>query len=542
MSECRGRGREGRRVGPERAEREGTSERDVCSAPLERGSRGAETNSIASGRGGSGDGRGLISTAVARSSPFAAATAIRRARGRSQEADRPPGIERDKGRRRRKIRTSESDSRRSACFYLCLREPRSPVTRTRTTSNLAWGDRREFSTPSRARIFKRARNEGARADGKAAFRASHRFFFGTANSRKSMLSVPKRAFCSFSECEKREYPECGGGLECLRKGESASSGGTEKNATRQSINSNCFPMLARLRTLKTLAPIASSSRASEHVFLPVSVLCTRAYREAWKLLGDSRRRTRRGARNEAKSDARISRLDCPCGGVGARERENSTQPSTTSRSAHPPTPRALFLRASVCSHPARGDYRQSVVRVPREKEKRERVYSPGKLRRRKKKREKVEGGRDCELQWRPKIELFFSFLSCSSSTFEIPVRCFLSLFSLPLSLFSLSPFSLLSLPCFQSNLCPSLFFPQRNQAKRKGPLSLSLSLTLTLLARSFIFFPFFFLCFFLLCLFFTFTLLPSVPLSSPTFPLLLPPSRPPPPSPPSPPSKQTHRA
>ena len=301
-------------------------------------------------------------------------------------------------------------------------------------------------------------------------------------------------------------------------------------------------MLARLRTLKTLAPIASSSRASEHVFLPVSVLCTRAYREAWKLLGDSRRRTRRGARNEAKSDARISRLDCPCGGVGARERENSTQPSTTSRSAHPPTPRALFLRASVCSHPARGDYRQSVVRVPREKEKRERVYSPGKLRRRKKKREKVEGGRDCEFQWRPKIEFFFSFLSCSSSTFEIPVRCFLSLFSLPLSLFSLSPFSLLSLPCFQSNLCPSLFFPQRNQAKRKGPLSLSLSLTLTLLARSFIFFPFFFLCFFLLCLFFTFTLLPSVPLSSPTFPLLLPPSRPPPPPPPSPPSKQTHRA
>ena len=245
-----------------------------------------------------------------------------------------------------------------------------------------------------------------------------------------MLSVPKRAFCSFSECEKREYPECGGGLECLRKGESASSGGTEKNATRQSINSNCFPMLARLRTLKTLAPIASSSRASEHVFLPVSVLCARAYREAWKLLGDSRRRTGRGARNEAKSDARTSRLDGPRGGVGARERENLTQPSTTSRSAHPPTPRALFLRGSVCSHPARGDYRQSVVRVPREKEKRERVYSPGKLRRRKKKREKVEGGRDCELQWRPKIEFFFSFLSCSSSTFEIPVRCFLSLFSL----------------------------------------------------------------------------------------------------------------
>ena len=479
MSECRGRGREGRRVGPERAEREGTSERDVCSAPLERGSRGAETNSIASGRGGSGDGRGLISTAVARSSPFAAATAIRRARGRSQEADRPPGIERDKGRRRRKIRTSESDSRRSACFYLCLREPRSPVTRTRTTSNLAWGDRREFSTPSRARIFKRARNEGARADGKAAFRASHRFFFGTANSRKSMLSVPKRAFCSFSECEKREYPECGGGLECLRKGESASSGGTEKNATRQSINSNCFPMLARLRTLKTLAPIASSSRASEHVFLPVSVLCTRAYREAWKLLGDSRRRTRRGARNEAKSDARISRLDCPCGGVGARERENSTQPSTTSRSAHPPTPRALFLRASVCSHPARGDYRQSVVRVPREKEKRERVYSPGKLRRRKKKREKVEGGRDCELQWRPKIEFFFSFLSCSSSTFEIPVRCFLSLFSLlSLSSPSLSSLSCLSL-AFNQTFVPRFFFPQRNQARRKGPLSLPLSLSLS---------------------------------------------------------------
>ena len=94
----------------------------------------------------------------------------------------------------------------------------------------------------------------------------------------------------------------------------------------------------------------------------------------------------------------------------------------------------------------------------------------------------MEGGRDCELQWRPKIELFFSFLSCSSSTFEIPVRCFLSLFSLPLSLFSLSPFSLLSLPCFQSNLCPSLFFPQRNQARRKGPLSLPLSLSLFLLS------------------------------------------------------------
>ena len=293
-----------------------------------------------------------------------------------------------------------------------------------------------------------------------------------------MLSVPKRAFCSFSECEKREYPECGGGLECLRKGESASSGGTEKNATRQSINSNCFPMLARLRTLKTLAPIASSSRASEHVFLPVSVLCARAYREAWKLLGDSRRRTGRGARNEAKSDARISRLDCPCGGVGARERENLTQPSTTSRSAHPPTPRALFLRASVCSHPARGDYRQSVVRVPREKEKRERVYSPGKLRRRKKKREKVEGGRDCEFQWRPKIEFFFSFLSCSSSTFEIPVRCFLSLFSLPLSLFSLSLFSLLSLPCFQSNFVPRFFSPRGTRQEEKGrSLFLSLSLS-----------------------------------------------------------------
>jgi hypothetical protein len=404
------------------------------------GSRGKESGSRARGARGNECARCLLCSAAAEeqrpiqspageeeaataeaSSPRRSPGARRSPRrqrfdGLEEEAKRltgpeAPGIERDKGRRRRKIQTSESDSRRSACFYLCLREPRSPVTRTRTTSNLAWGDRREFSTPSRARIFKRARNEGARADGKAAFRASHRFFFGTANSRKSMLSVPKRAFCSFSECEKREYPECGGGLECLRKGESASSGGTEKNATRQSINSNCFPMLARLRTLKTLAPIASSSRASEHVFLPVSVLCTRAYREAWKLLGDSRRRTRRGARNEAKSDARISRLDCPCGGVGARERENSTQPSTTSRSAHPPTPRALFLRASVCSPPARGDYRQSVVRVPREKEKRERVYSPGKLRRRKKKREKVEGGRDCELQWRPKIELFFSFLS-----------------------------------------------------------------------------------------------------------------------------------
>jgi len=100
------------------------------------------------------------------------------------------------------------------------------------------------------------------------------------NHRQSMLSVPKRAFCSFSECDKREYRESADGLECLRKIESASSGGTEKNATRQSINSNCFPMLARLRTLKTLAPIASSSRASKHVFLPVSVLCARAYREA----------------------------------------------------------------------------------------------------------------------------------------------------------------------------------------------------------------------------------------------------------------------
>ena len=95
-----------------------------------------------------------------------------------------------------------------------------------------------------------------------------------------MLSVPKRAFCSFSECDKREYRESADVLECLRKIESASSGGTEKNATRQSINSNCFLMLTRLRTLKMLAPIASSSRASEHVFLPVSVLCVRAYREA----------------------------------------------------------------------------------------------------------------------------------------------------------------------------------------------------------------------------------------------------------------------
>lgn len=101
-----------------------------------------------------------------------------------------------------------------------------------------------------------------------------------ANRRQSMLSVPKRAFCSFSECDKREYRESADGLECLRKIESASSGGTEKNATRQLINSNCFLVLARLRTLKTLAPIASSSRASKHVFLPVSVLCARAYREA----------------------------------------------------------------------------------------------------------------------------------------------------------------------------------------------------------------------------------------------------------------------
>ena len=293
-----------------------------------------------------------------------------------------------------------------------------------------------------------------------------------------MLSVPKRAFCSFSECDKREYRESADGLECLRKIESASSGGTEKNATRQSINSNCFLMLARLRTLKTLAPIASSSRASEHVFLPVSVLCARAYREAWKLLGDSRRRTGRGARNEAKSDARISRLDCPCGGVGARERENLTQPSTTSRSAHPPTPRALFLRASVCSHPARRDQKQSVVRVPREKEKRERVYSPGKLRRRKKKREKVEGGRDCELQWRPKIELFFSFLSCSSSTFEIPVRCFLSLFSLlSLSSPSLSSLSCLSL-AFNQTFVPRFFSPRGTRQEEKGrSLFLSLSLS-----------------------------------------------------------------
>ena len=79
--------REGEWVPSARSERERVSEMSA----LQRGSRGAETNSIASGRGGSGDGRGLISTAVARSSPFAAATAIRRARGRSQEADRPRG-------------------------------------------------------------------------------------------------------------------------------------------------------------------------------------------------------------------------------------------------------------------------------------------------------------------------------------------------------------------------------------------------------------------------------------------------------------------
>ena len=91
---------------------------------------------------------------------------------------------------------------------------------------------------------------------------------------------PKARVLLLSECDKREYRESADGLERLRKIESASSGGTEKNATRQSINSNCFLMLARLRTLKTLAPIASSSRASEHVFLPVSVLCARAYREA----------------------------------------------------------------------------------------------------------------------------------------------------------------------------------------------------------------------------------------------------------------------
>ena len=94
------------------------------------------------------------------------------------------------------------------------------------------------------------------------------------------FGIPLRAFCSFSECDKREYRECADGRERLRKSESATSGGTEKNATRQSINSNCFLMLTRLRTLKMLAPIASSSRASEHVFLPVSVLCVRAYREA----------------------------------------------------------------------------------------------------------------------------------------------------------------------------------------------------------------------------------------------------------------------
>ena len=87
--------------------------------------------------------------------------------------------------RKKKIQIKESDKRvGKVCLLACFRAPKAPAIRARLVYKLRAG--------------------------------------------QNILRV---RFCSFSECEKRDFPECGGGLECLRKGESASSGGTEKNAT-----------------------------------------------------------------------------------------------------------------------------------------------------------------------------------------------------------------------------------------------------------------------------------------------------------------------
>ena len=100
-------------------------------------------------------------------------------------------------------------------------------------------------------------------------------------------------------------------------------------------------------------------------------------------------------------------------------------------------------------------------------------YEGGRRRGRRWKEEEFVHG----FQWRPKIELFFSFLSCSSSTFEIPVRCSLSLFSLlSLSSPSLSSLSCLSL-AFNQTFVPRFFSPRGTRQKEKGR-SLFLSLLL----------------------------------------------------------------
>lgn len=320
----------------------------------------------------------------------AAATAIRRARGGGREAEPPSRDRKEKG-RRRKIRTSASDSRRSACFILCLREPRAPATRTQPTRNRVGSDERELSTPSRARTLKGARRESARGRQRKPLSPSPFFFSRPIQSspvhRELLLSVPKSAFRPFSGCIRREHRECAvdssarARARVLERREPKDRDSKIQNALRCSRSLRC----SARPTLPTARSIAFLSPASEDVFHPVSVLCARASREAWKRVGDSRRRTGRGAQNGATSEARTSSIGPPRRRSGRAKRKQLNR-RQRAKSAHPPAPAPGFFSASERPRPARGDQRQLVPRVPREKERRERGTHLEKLRRREKKR------------------------------------------------------------------------------------------------------------------------------------------------------------
>ena len=309
----------------------------------------------------------IIIMGVVVASMGAAATAIRRARGGGREAEPPSRDRKEKG-RRRKIRTSASDSRRSACFILCLREPRAPATRTQPTRNRVGSDERDLSTPSRARTLKGARRESARGRQRKPLSPLPFFFSRPIQSspvhRELLLSVPKSAFRSFSGCTRREHRECAvdssarARARVLERREPKDRDSKIQNALRCSRSLRC----SARPTLPTARSIAFLSPASEDVFHPVSVLCARASREArTSSIGPPRRRSGRAKRKQ----------------LNRRQR---------AKSAHPPAPAPGFSSASERPRPARGDQRQLVPRVPREKERRERGTHLEKLRRREKKR------------------------------------------------------------------------------------------------------------------------------------------------------------
>ena len=277
----------------------------------------------------------IIIMGVVVASMGAAATAIRRARGGGREAEPPSRDRKEKG-RRRKIRTSASDSRRSACFILCLREPRAPATRTQPTRNRVGSDERDLSTPSRARTLKGARRESARGRQRKPLSPLPFFFRGQFNRRQfteSCCSPSQRARSAPSQDAPGASIESARSTRAPAQGRECSSDGSRRTATRK------FKMLS--------AALALSAAQLGPPYRPLARLrfCLPPRRTSSTLSPSSAR---------ARLARREHRALAPRGvGRGARRGSNSTVDNEQSprirrppRPGFPPPPSAPGPRAA----------------------------------------------------------------------------------------------------------------------------------------------------------------------------------------------------